>query len=123
MKSIDVFYQGEGIREIEHIEVIADQSYAAVKTILAKKHGLGGDVLIFLEDCDEPADEMLIVGEHAGSHGIKVQLHRCRHIEVAVTFNAETVHHRFRARLDNRARQGLGGRAEIRHEPRGSERA
>ena len=95
MNVIDVFYQGEGIREIEHIEVGDDHSFSAVKAILIEKHGLEKDLLIFLEDCDEPIDELLIVREHAGSCGIKAHLHRCRHIEVTVTFNGEPAHHRF----------------------------
>jgi hypothetical protein len=95
MKMIDVFYQGGGIKEIEHIEISADESFAAIKKILTDKHGLETEVLLFLEDSDEPVDEILIVREHAGPTGIKVHVHRCRHVEVAVTFNGETVQHRF----------------------------
>jgi hypothetical protein len=95
MKMIDVFYQGEGIREIEHIEIDADHSFAAVKAILTEKHGLAGDLLIFLEDCDEPVEEVVIIHEHAGHCGIKAHLHRCRHVEVTVSFNGEPVNHRF----------------------------
>ena len=95
MKVIDVFYQGEGIREIEHIEVGDDHSFSSLKAILTEKHGLEKDLLIFLEDCDEPIDEVLIVREHVGPCGIKAHLHRCRHIEVVVTFNGEPVHHHF----------------------------
>lgn len=95
MSAIDVFYQFEGRREIQHVEVDADQTFAAVKAGLAEKHGLAGDLLIFIEDCDETADEILAVREHAGACGIKAHLHRCRHVEVAVTFNGETVEHRF----------------------------
>ena len=95
MKVLDIFYQGEGIREIEHIEVDEEHNFAALKAILAEKHGLAGDLLLFLEDGDEPVDEVIIVREHAGDCGIKIHLHRCRHVEVAVTFNGEAVHHRF----------------------------
>lgn len=31
MTSIDVFYQGEGIREIAHFEANPDQTFAAIK--------------------------------------------------------------------------------------------
>ena len=95
MKIIDVFYQGEGVREIEHLEVDADHSFAAVKEAMSKKHGIAGDLLLFLEDQDEPVDEGQIVRELGGTCGIKAHLHRCRHVEVAVTFNGETVQHRF----------------------------
>jgi hypothetical protein len=95
MKTIDVFYQAEGIREVEHIQIPGDGSFAALKAELIKKHGLHPDVLIFLEDFDEPIDEVVLIIEHIHSGGGKVHLHRCRHIEVDVSFNGETVHHRF----------------------------
>jgi hypothetical protein len=95
MESIDVFYQGEGLREIEHIEVRPDHTFGILKALLIEKHGLQGDVLIFLEESDEPFDEALIVREHVGPAGLKAHVHRCRHIEVNVRFNNETVHHRF----------------------------
>ena len=95
MAAIDVFYQGEGLADVEHIEVGPEQSFDALKTLLVHKHGLDSDVIIFLEDSDEPLDEHQVVREHVGSAGVKLHLHRCRHIEVAVTFNAEMVHRRF----------------------------
>ena len=95
MTSIDIFYQGEGIRGIEHLEVDPNQTFAGVKALIIEKHELETDVLLFLEDSDEPLDELLIVTSHVGQAGIKAHLHRCRHIEVAVNFAGETVHHRF----------------------------
>jgi hypothetical protein len=95
MTSIDVFYQGEGIREIAHIEVSPDHTFAVVKRAIAEKHGLALETLIYLEDRDEPVDEAWLVREHVGRAGVKAHVHRCRHVEVAVTFNGETVHHRF----------------------------
>jgi hypothetical protein len=93
--SIDFFYQGEGITEIEHLEVGPDHSFSAIKAILIEKHGLSADLLIFLEDCDEPLDEIIVVSEHVGPAGIKAHLHRCREVETTITFNGEHVHHRF----------------------------
>ncbi|MGL6097548.1 MAG: hypothetical protein ACRC7O_17340 [Fimbriiglobus sp.] len=95
MKTVNIFYQGEGIREIDHIEADGDHTFAAIKLQVIKKHGLSADVLLFLEDEDEPVGELLIVRDHARPSGIKVHLHRCRHVEVHVAFNGETVHHRF----------------------------
>ena len=66
MASIDIFYQGEGLREIEHIEVGPAHTFSTVKALIIGKHGLQGEVLIFLEDSDEPIDEILIVREHVG---------------------------------------------------------
>jgi len=95
MTSIDVFYQGEGIREIAHFEAKPDHSFAAIKIAIIEKHGLDKETFIFLEDRDEPMDENCRAGDYAGQAVIKAHLHRCRHVEVTVTFNGETVHHRF----------------------------
>lgn len=95
MTTIDVFYQGEGVRDVEHIEVSPDHTFGALKAMLIEKHGLEADVVLFLEDSDDPVDELLVVCEHAGNAGVKAHIHRCRHIKVAVTFNNETVHHEF----------------------------
>lgn len=95
MPAIDIFYQGEGLPDVEHIEISPEQTFGAVKSLLVRKHGLDTDVIIFLEDSDESLDEHRVVREHISGAGVKLHLHRCRQIEVAVTFNAETVQRRF----------------------------
>jgi hypothetical protein len=95
MESIDVFYQGEGLTEIEHIEFPKDEAFAALKIHLAKKHGWSEDIFIFMEDEDEPVDEKKHVHHCAGPAGVKVHVHRCHKVEVKVTFNGETEPHKF----------------------------
>jgi hypothetical protein len=95
MTSIDIFYQGEGIREIAHFEADADHTFALIKLAIIEKHGLAEETLIYLEDSDEPMDEQCFARDHVGRAGIKAHLHRCRHLAVGVTFNGETVHHKF----------------------------
>ena len=95
VKSLDLFYQGEGLGDIEHLEVASDATFAAVKARLAEKHGTPADALIFLEDDDDPLDDDGRVGDRAGPTGLKIHLNRCRHIEVNVSFNGETVDRRF----------------------------
>ncbi|HMP07228.1 MAG TPA: hypothetical protein PJ982_12825 [Lacipirellulaceae bacterium] len=95
MKNIDVFYQVEGVAGIEHAEFPGNTTLAALKAQLAKKHGLGADVLAFVEDGEEPADNGKHLGQIAEATGVKLHLHRCRRIEVTVTFNNETVDDKF----------------------------
>jgi len=95
MKSIDLFYQAEGLREIEHIEIEPDTTFADLREKLREKHGIAADALLFVEDDDDPADDVVQLKDRAGPKGLKVHIHRCRHIEVTVTFNCETVEHRF----------------------------
>lgn len=91
MKSIDIFYQGEGIPALEHIEVDEATTFKALLDLIAKKHGLDGASLLLLEDEDEPADEKAVVGKKAGCAGIKVHVHRCKKIAVSVHFKDKTV--------------------------------
>lgn len=95
MKTIDLFYQGEGLSEIEHLEIEPDATFATLKARLAEKHGIASDALLFVEDEDEPLNDAEKVKDRAGGKGLKVHLNRCRHIEVCVTFNGETVDRKF----------------------------
>ncbi len=96
MKRIDVFYQGEGLNEIQHVEVEADAAFATVKAQIAERHGLSVDGLcLFIEDEDDVVDDERHVRDHAGRTGVKLHVHRCRRVAVSVTFNGETVEHPF----------------------------
>jgi hypothetical protein len=46
MTSIDVFYQGEGIREIAHFEADLEHSFATIKLAIIERHGLERDRLL-----------------------------------------------------------------------------
>ena len=96
MNSIDVFYQGEHIREIEHIEIDDGCSVGAVKMMILEKHGGEAAVLVFEEDSDEALDEAVLVATLDCIAGLKLHLHRCAEVKVAVTFAGETVNHAFR---------------------------
>lgn len=95
MTTVNIFYQGEGIREVECVEIDSENTFGALKALIVQKHGLTDEVLIFLEDADEPADEGIAVCRHSGHVGVKAHLHRCRSVEITVTFNGDKVHHPF----------------------------
>jgi hypothetical protein len=95
METIDIFYQGLGIREIEHIEVRPDHTVREIKAILTQKHGCAADTLIFIEDRETPLDDHLVIKELCGPGGAKMHLHRCHHVEVFVAFAGKTIHHQF----------------------------
>jgi hypothetical protein len=95
MELVDIFYQIEGRREVQHLEAPPEHTFGAVKTLLIERHGLPAQMFLFLEDADEPLDELVVVREHISSHGVKAHLHRCRHIKASVIYNGETVEHRF----------------------------
>lgn len=95
MKQIDVFYQGEGVGGFAHVELEPDTSFSLLKTHLAEKHRIGSGALLFLEDADEPVDETLLLKDRAQAMGLKAHIHRCRMVEVLVTYNGEVIGGRF----------------------------
>lgn len=95
MTLISVFYQGDGVAELSHVEFASDTTFADVKAQLAAKHGLGAEALLFIEDEDIPVDDAVKLKERATPKGVKLHLHRCNKVDVAVTFNNETVERHF----------------------------
>ena len=53
------------------------------------------DVLVFLEDQDDPIADLVEIAEHATRQGLKVHLHCHRRVKVTVTFNGKTVERHF----------------------------
>jgi len=95
MTNVNVFYQAEGLTAIEHVELPGDATLAVVKTQIAGRHGLGEEVLIFVEDEETPARESILLIEIATHVGVKIHVHHCEHIKTSVFFNGETVEHKF----------------------------
>ena len=95
MTFIDLFYQAEGLGEIHHLEIEPEATCAVVKARLAEKHGLLLDVLVFVEDIDEPIGDAVPLKEHATPKGLKVHLHRLRQLKITVTFNGKRVERLF----------------------------
>ena len=91
MKSIDLFCQGEGIGEIVHIELELEATFALLKARLTEMYPIPEDALLFIEDEDGPIDETVLVKDRATATGLKVHIHRCRHVKVTVMFNGKTV--------------------------------
>jgi hypothetical protein len=95
MGMIDVFYQGEGLGEVQHLQLEAESNFGLLETRIREKHGLTYEAFLFLENEEEVVKELVCISEHARGSSIKVHLHRCRHVEVTVGFNGDVVEHRF----------------------------
>lgn len=93
--TIDIFYQGHGLQEMQHIEISLDHTVEQAKLLLIEKHGWDGELLIFAEDHDQPLEHHTPIREICGKAGAKLHLHRCREVEVFVTFTGETKHKHF----------------------------
>lgn len=95
MKAIDLYYQAEGVPEIQHLEAAPDETFGAVKARLRDKHNLADDTQMFVEDDEDPTADNVLIRDRAGPKGVKLHLSRCRHVAVTVTFNNKTVERRF----------------------------
>ena len=95
MKSIDIFYQGENIPGIEHLEFAHDGTFGELHARLVRQHSLPADVLIFIEGDERPIEHGVHVAGRGGDRGVAVHVHRCRHVNVAVTFNNTSKEHLF----------------------------
>jgi hypothetical protein len=95
MKTVDIYYQGDGINALEHLEIGDGETFGALQALIAGKHGLQGDTLLFLEDEAELVDPRATVGSKAGRSGIKLHIHRCREVGVLVQFKDKTVRETF----------------------------
>jgi hypothetical protein len=95
MKKIDVYYQGQGIAALEHIEIGEHESFGTLRVLIGEKHGLGGDACLFIEDEVEQIADEVPIASRAGRAGVKVHIHRCRQVAVTVHFKDKSVHEKF----------------------------
>ncbi|MFA6180392.1 MAG: hypothetical protein WC696_12340 [Candidatus Methylopumilus sp.] len=95
MKSIDVFYQGEGITALEHIEIAEHETFRSLRIAIAEKHGASEEAILFIENEIEPIGDDELISSKAGRAGIKAHIHRCRKVKVVVHFKHHTVDHEF----------------------------
>jgi hypothetical protein len=89
MQTLDIFYQGCGIREIEHIEANRGHTVAIIKEVLFNKHAVEADTLVFLENHETPLEDHIVIFELVQSESAHLHLHRCLHVEVTVRFNGK----------------------------------
>ncbi|HEY1929862.1 MAG TPA: hypothetical protein VGG92_20520 [Caulobacteraceae bacterium] len=85
MSVVDIFYQGEHGREIEVAEAALAETLAALKGRLGERHGYTAEVLVFVEDEDEPLSDEITI-EVIVERGGKLHFHHCREVEVTVGF-------------------------------------
>ena len=90
MQTLELFFQGEGLSEMQHLSVESDATFDVIKAQLVEKFDIPTDAILFAEDVDEPLDNHAPAIDHASAAGIKLHFNRCSKVEVLVTFNGET---------------------------------
>lgn len=91
MKSIDIFYQGEQISGVEHLELPGAETIGEIKKAIVTKHNCDPSSLLYVEDGDEPVSDDMRLDQLHRSGTLKVHVHRCRKVKVSVRFNDKTV--------------------------------
>lgn len=97
MSKVNVFLQGEGIRDVARLQLEPRNTALDVKRACASQLGiqLDGEAAVFLEDREEPLNDAVTLESVAGKHGVRMHVHRCRRVAAKVTYSGRTVEHDF----------------------------
>lgn len=92
MSKINVFLQGEGIKDVVRLQLEPTSTALDVKLACAS-HGVqaNGGAAVFVEDSDEPVADSATVESLAGKHGVRLHVHRCLRVGVKVAYSGRTV--------------------------------
>lgn len=95
-----VYIQSEYFSDIKFVEVndkatVAELKHAALALLPPGTEA--SDLTLSVEDDDDDAHGHATHVKHLKKeYGVRVHLHRCKHVDVRVRFGAEDVHHKFR---------------------------
>lgn len=97
MKKTEVLLQGESIPDIQVVKLDRDKRVKDVIVAAAahRSQECDGKFNLFVEDGDEPLSPDDALPETDDGHPVRLHVHRCRRVEVSVTFNGVTKEHRF----------------------------
>lgn len=96
-ETVEIFVQGEGVPEIQLVRVPRDGTVRdVIKAVRANTAGgtsLPGadeEIVVFLEDSERELGLDARLREAGVGHRHRLHCHRCRRIEVSVSFNGES---------------------------------
>lgn len=98
MKKIELFVQGEGIKDIVMIEVPVEGSIRDILlAVKASGHSFEDEaqIAVFLEEEEHSFDLDQSLDEAGIHHRKSIHLHRCHHVEVSVNFNGQAKQEEF----------------------------
>jgi len=95
MRTIDIFYQGEGLSDIEHLQLRDDKTFADLKEALVAAGHADSETTLYIENENEPVEACARLDEFDCRRGLRIHLARCRRVEVEVTFNGCTAEREF----------------------------
>lgn len=97
MEETEVLLQGENIPDIQVVKFGRDKR---VKDVIAaaaahRRQECDGEFNAFMEDGEKPLAPDEALPEADDCQPVRLHVHRCRRVEVAVSFNGVTKEHRF----------------------------
>ena len=99
MSEIEIFVQGEGIREITLVRVpsagTVRELLAAVRDQMDVEGHQSEQLFVFSEDGDAPLDHDASLEAAGVRHRSRVHIHRCRLVTVTVNFTSRQAVHPF----------------------------
>jgi hypothetical protein len=95
MQTVGIFYQREGIPDIEHIEIELTRTVGELRAAISAKHGGDPGDLVFVEDVEDPVGDDALITSITGPRGAKIHVHRCRRVGVTVHFAGKTLERGF----------------------------
>ena len=89
MKKIEILLQGECVPDIQLVEVGTHESMKEILEVAAscRQEEIKGEFFVFLEDCTKPIAVVDDLPDSENSKPVPIHVHRCRSVEVTVTFN------------------------------------
>lgn len=95
MPVIDVFYQGAGLKDIQHLQLNDGRSFADLKAAIIDAGHADEDAVLYIENEKEPIEPCARLDDYDCRRGLRVHIARCRRVAVEVTFNGQTIERGF----------------------------
>lgn len=95
-----VYIQSEYFSDVRLVEVDDEATIEQLKHAAHSLVPVGADLKDLHLSVEDDEDDEFAHAKHVRDlkkeHGVRVHLHRCKHVEVKVRFGAETAQHKFR---------------------------
>jgi hypothetical protein len=92
MSKINVFLQGEGIKDVVRLQLEPKSTALDVTRAFASLGAqANGEAAVFMEDTDEPVVDGATVESLAGKHGVRLHVHRCLRVGVKVAYSGRMI--------------------------------
>ena len=96
MNRLNVFLQGEGIKDVVRLEIESAGAVGDLKRVCETRGiPVPSDAAVFAEDRDEPVVDSVRISTLATKDGARLHIHRCRRVAVRVVYSGRVIEHGF----------------------------